>query len=106
MTQDDLFSSTEGDKQKRIGMGRAADVQFELLQTARAIGREVAIRRGEVTTDDVGQELKRRGLPDCLGHAAGSIFKSKEFEWSGRFKNSERISNHSRLLRVWILKAR
>ena len=93
MTQDDLFSSTEGDKQKRIGMGRAADVQFELLQTARAIGREVAIRRGEGTTDDVG-------------HAAGSIFKSKEFEWSGRFKNSERISNHSRLLRVWILKAR
>jgi hypothetical protein len=103
MRQNDLFDAAEGERQKRTGMGRAADVQYELLQIAREIAVEVAVKRGEVTTDDVGRELKRRGLPDCLGHAAGSIFKTKEFVWSGRFKKSARISNHSRLLRVWEL---
>jgi hypothetical protein len=118
MTQIDfLFNDTESRRRKREGMTRAVDTlqrvsivvlshhKHYLLNKAREIAREIAARKGETNSDEVSIELARRGYPDCIGPAAGSIFKSGDFVFTGRFVNSTRVTNHSRLLRVWALRA-
>ena len=102
--QSDLFSAEKGDRLKREGMAISRDKRSDELIVARSIAMEHVLRYGEVTADDVGECLDRRGLADCLGPAAGSIFKTKDFEWTGKYVKSARVSNHSRMLRVWRLK--
>ncbi len=105
MTQTDfVFDRQESARRKERGMAVAADHASTLLAKAREIAVEIARKKGEVTSDDVSIELGRRGWPDCLGPAAGSIFKTKDWAFTGKFVNSTRITNHSRLLRVWKLK--
>ena len=98
------FNAKESRDRKRIGMARAAVNRNVLLDKAREIARFLAQRDGETNADAVSQELMQRGYPDCIGPAAGSIFKTSEWIFTGRFVNSTRITNHSRLLRVWALR--
>lgn len=68
------------------------------------IARELAVKHGRVTADDVQAELIARikgYTPSCLGNAAGSIFK-KGFTMIGHTL-SARVSSHGNLLRVWKL---
>jgi hypothetical protein len=52
----------------------------------------------------VHEEMDRQNLgPENLGNAAGSIFR-RGFYFTGEFRNSERVSNHRRTIRVWRLK--
>lgn len=105
MTQTDfVFDRTESNRRKARGMAVAADHAPYLLGKAREIAKEIALKQGVVTSDDVSLELARRGWPDCLGPAAGSIFKTKDWAFTGEFVNSTRVTNHSRLLRVWKLR--
>lgn len=99
-----IFDYGESARRKRFGMSIAASKRHELLSMARKIAMQLARQNGETNCDQVSQELSRQGLPDCLGPAAGSIFKTADWEFTGRFVNSERTTNHSRLLRVWRLK--
>ena len=99
-----IFDAEESRDRKRIGMTRAAVNRNVLLDKAREIARFLAQRDGETNSDAVSQELMQRGYPDCIGPAAGSIFKTSEWVFTGRFVNSTRITNHSRLLRVWALR--
>lgn len=99
-----IFDAEESRDRKRIGMTRAAVNRNVLLDKAREIARFLAQRDGETNSDAVSQELMQRGYPDCIGPAAGSIFKTSEWVFTGRFINSTRITNHSRLLRVWALR--
>ena len=98
------FNAKESRDRKRIGMARAAVNRNVLLDKAREIARFLAQRDGETNADAVSQELMQRGYPDCIGPAAGSIFKTSEWVFTGRFVNSTRVTNHSRLLRVWALR--
>lgn len=84
-------------------MGLAADNAKEQLTLARKVAASIAARRGDrtVTADDVGRVLKEVYGLDTLGPAAGSLFKTPDWEWTGRFTKSKRVTNHSRLLRVW-----
>jgi inosine/xanthosine triphosphate pyrophosphatase family protein len=95
----DLFDQQRSDRAKREGMQRAADNGRTSLENARRIARQIALTREDlcITADDVG-----RLVPD-LGPAAGSLFKTDEWHWTGQFKKSSRVTNHSRLLRVWRL---
>jgi len=105
MMQTDLvFDRAESNRRKADGMAVAADHAPHLLGKAREIAVEIALSRGVVTADDVGLELARRGWPNCLGPAAGSIFKTKDWAFTGTFVSSTRVTNHSRLLRVWKLR--
>lgn len=99
-----IFDAEESSDRKRIGMAQAAVNRNVLLDKAREIARLLAQRHGETNSDAVSQELMQRGYPDCIGPAAGSIFKTSEWVFTGRFVNSTRITNHSRLLRVWALR--
>ncbi len=107
MTQLDIFDAVRSRRRKTHGMEVAAKHQNQLLEKAREVAKELATKDAnrETTSDEVSQELSRRGFPDCLGPAAGSIFKTTDWEFSGKFINSTRVTNHSRLLRVWRLRA-
>ena len=103
MTQTDLFDATESLVRKRWGMAVAEDAANSLLHLARQYAVEHALAWNEVTADHVSQWLENEGLPD-LGPAAGSLFRGKEWEFTGRFVQSTRKTNHARLLRIWRLR--
>jgi len=103
MKQNNLFDFRAGQRLKKEGMAAAADHYSGNLETAREIARRIARSRGVVTADDVGRILKKYWNIDSLGPAAGSIFKGSEWQWTGEFRKSSRVTNHGRLLRVWRL---
>ena len=103
MTQSDLFDAAESRRRKERGMALAADAAPTLLDRARSYAMGFALLQGSVTADDVSEWLEQQGLPD-LGPAAGSLFRGPEWEFTGRFVQSTRKTNHARLLRVWRLR--
>jgi hypothetical protein len=103
MTQSDLFDAAESRRRKAHGMAIAADAVPTMLDRARFFAAGLAVLQGEVTADDVSEWLEAKGLPD-LGPAAGSLFRGKEWEFTGRFIQSTRKTNHARLLRIWRLR--
>lgn len=103
------FNREESERLKREGMKQAADNSAS-LEFAREVAREIATKHRSdaglscATADDVGAELERRGYSGNLGPAAGSLFKGKEWEFTGQRIRSARKSNHARELKVWRLK--
>lgn len=87
------------------GMQTAAEHKASLLKHARKVAREVAIRKGEISMDDVARELQGQGVSIfALGNAAGSVFRGDEWEFCNRMVKSERAHSHGNLLRVWRLR--
>ena len=108
-SQKEMFDAVRADKEKEYGMAKAAKHKEDLLRYAQSIAREIAKARPshEITADDVQMVLVARGRkPDELGPAAGSLFRnSHQWRFTGRYVKSTRVSNHSRMLRVWKLVA-
>ncbi len=101
MTQSE-FDLTEGEQRRDAGMAVAESNHPEGIAVAKQVAVELAQQRGDVTADDVQAEMAERRIH--LRNAAGSIFKGKRWEWTGRVVKSSRVSNHARILRVWRLK--
>lgn len=101
---DDLFDALESERAKQEGMRVAADNRLDVLALARSIASDLGAQHGEVHADMVGRVLKDSYGIETLGPAAGSLFKTDQWEFTGRFKKSARVTNHSRLLRVWRFK--
>jgi hypothetical protein len=100
------FDATAGEQAKQLGMLYAAIARPALLEIAREGARDIAQRRGTVTADDVQAYLMELGyIPADLGNAAGSIFKGREWEFTGQWVGSARVSRHRNSLRVWRLRA-
>ena len=101
------FDPEVGEHQKQAGMGIAADNRSLLLQVARNFARELG-RFGGIVDADMVQRRMIETIPDYspeqLGNAMGSLFKGGEWEPTGEFKKSERVSNHRRLLYQWRLR--
>ncbi len=103
----DLFSLPQGKRKKAEGMTASARARNELLEEARDIARHIGRYSPEhlCTSDDVAQTFLQRGLKYAdLGNAAGSIFKGKEWEFSGRYTKSRRVSAHARDIKIWRLR--
>ncbi|HTF61190.1 MAG TPA: hypothetical protein VK638_00615, partial [Edaphobacter sp.] len=99
------FDLVAGEERKEAGIALASDRRAGVWGVALDTARRIARERGEVTADDVYRSLIAQGMdPLELGNAAGSIFRSKDFEFTGRWKKSKRISNHARQNRVWRLR--
>jgi len=96
------YDTDESLRLKQKGMELAAEKRPELLRIAREIAKEIATSQGTVTADDVAAELDNRSLPR-LGPAAGSLFKTPDFKWTGLRVFSEQMANHGREFRVWKL---
>ncbi len=100
---DELFDAEESERLKRLGMEAAAGNNRAALNLARRIARALGRQFGKVNADDVGRILKRDYDIESLGPAAGSLFRdpSKCWKWTGDWKKSSRITNHSRMIREW-----
>ncbi len=103
-----MFDLQKSEDLKAEGMGRAAAVREVDVEKAREIARMLCRgKRSEgkdptINADEVGKYMEDHGFKN-LGAAAGSIFRSKEFEFTGERINSARESNHARELKVWRL---
>ena len=89
---------------KQQGMESAMDANPTNLQIGRSIARELCLRHGSTTADEVGRLLWKRHRIESLGPAGGSLFKGGDFEPTGKMRKSSRKKNHARLLFVWQLK--
>jgi hypothetical protein len=98
-----LFDLPEGERRKELGMAHSRFTHEEVLLLARAIAKLHAFRHGTVTADDVQKELIKRGLPP-LGNAAGSLFRGDQWEFTGQWVKSHRVTNHARQNRTWRLR--
>lgn len=99
-----LFDFEQAKKSRDAGMALAAD-RSDLLGEWRRIALEVALKRADrrISIDDVGLEVQKRGLPNTLGNAAGSLFKETHWHFTGDRINSKKISSHAREIKVWKL---
>lgn len=101
----DLFDWAKSQEAKRSGTEQAAHSRAYMLTRARSIAVEVARRLGrDITIDDVLREMLHRGFDiKALGNAAGSIFKGDQWQFTGNYRPSVRISNHGRVVKIWKL---
>lgn len=101
-TQANLF---EGRKRKDSGMKRAAENRsIELSQAQWAAKVLAETYKTPITVDDVRRHYSETmKLPWTLGNAAGSIFKSPEWECVG-FVEASHPEAHGRIIRRWRLK--
>jgi len=99
----DLFDLAEAQRLKEEGMASAAANKHDLLNHARHVAKQIAMLRDSrtVTADDVSRAFVKEGITDSLGNAAGSIFRGKDWEFTGERVNSQRKTNHSREIKVW-----
>jgi hypothetical protein len=91
----------EAQKRKKEGMEEAARNRKRLLEVARDCAEEMSCY-GECTSDHVAGAMERSGYRyESLGNAAGSIFRGKEWVFTGEWVASKRPSSHGRMIRVW-----
>jgi len=99
-----LFDQSRGQLRKYVGMKSAAIHHKEKLELARAVAAILAMRNGTVSADEVGEALLKGYGIKTLGNATGSLFKGKDWIFTGQWKTSTRVSSHGRMLRVWRLR--
>ncbi len=100
------FDLSAGLVAREDGMNRAANNRAELLEIARTLVRKAALKNihRTATADDASEGLARIGWSaDALGNAAGSLFRGKEWEFTGTWSPSRRVTNHAHQNRVWRL---
>lgn len=102
------FDSKEGELRRSEGMEIAAVSRKHVLHLAQHACVEAAMARTgrTATADDAQKWLIDQGYSsDCLGNAAGSLFKDQgTWEFTGQWLPSQRVSNHGHKNRVWRLK--
>ena len=98
------FSEEISQVAKYVGMRSAAMSHKEVLEAARNAVRLVALSRTSrtATADDAQKFAAQAGMD--LGNGAGSLFRTDDWEFTGRWEPSTRVSNHGRFNRVWRLK--
>jgi hypothetical protein len=100
----DLFAGMEA---RDKGIEHAAECRNELVEQVRAHLSLLARSRGNrcVTADDFEHVLALMGKTNAdLGNAAGVIFRTESWEFTGAWTPSQRKSNRARYIRVWRLK--
>lgn len=99
--QFDLF---EGIKLKEEGQNKAALSKKYILELAREHAYKIALNNPlrECSIDDVQRIMIKDGID--LGMAAGSVFKGKDWEHTGKYVRTHRKSSHARNISVWRLK--
>jgi hypothetical protein len=104
LSQLKLFSLGDAERLKHEGMRSAANAKKAQLRLARDIAVRIALTRDDFTchADLVQSVLIEMGIN--LGNAAGSIFTQKDWQFTGEFVKSKRVSNHASIRRVWKLK--
>lgn len=99
------FSPELAEEARIVGMRSAALSHKEVLELARHAVRMMALNRPDKTaTADDAQRFLVAAKLQPLGNSAGSLFKAADWEFTGAWKPSVRVSNHGRFNRVWRLR--
>jgi len=94
----------EGERRKREGMAAAAQSKDSQLGYARELAMDLArANDGICDADMVAEALEREGRTG-LGNAAGSLFLTHVWEFTGLRVKSKRAHAHANELKVWRLK--
>ncbi len=100
-----MYDMQQSEQGKQEGMALAANIKQERLTKARLLAVEIALRQvnREITSDMVGIAMQAHGMPP-LGPSMGNLFRDGNWQFTGKYVKSSKVSNHSRMLRVWALK--
>lgn len=100
----DLFAALEA---RDAGMDQACESRNDLVNRVRNYVEYLAKQRvGRLATaDDCAEFLEKVGMSSRdLGNAAGAIFRTDDWEFTGAWTPSRRKTNNARPIRVWRLK--
>jgi hypothetical protein len=100
----DLFAGQEA---KDAGIAQANECRNELVEQLRGHLKLLARSRGNrvASADDFEHILSLIGKTYAdLGPAAGGVFKSSDWEFTGLWSPSQRKSNNARRIAIWRLK--
>lgn len=96
-----VFNLNEAIVLRDRGVKQVADNNKHFLTIARNVARRTAMRKGEITSDDV---RKNCPLEPLHPNAWGAVFKGKEWAFTGKYRTSHAVSRHGGLQRVWRLR--
>ena len=85
---------------KQIGMNFAAEKHRVILDTFRRIAMHFVVK-DTVDIDDVRRVAEELGYSYEPGNWLGSVFTTKEWEWTGEVKASTHPGSHGRMIKVW-----
>lgn len=97
-----IFNLSEAITQRDIGIHQIADNNKQFLKVARNVAYSIAIAKYEITADDVRKVCP---IDPLHPNAWGALFKSKEWEWTGKYRKSALVQGHGNMQRVWRLRA-
>ncbi len=95
------FNLSEAIARKEQGIQQVADNNEHFLEVVRNIARSLAEAKYEITCDDV---RKLCPIDPLHPNAWGAVFKTKEWEWTQKFRRSSLVQGHGNLQRVWRLR--
>lgn len=97
------LGAKEAQQAKDNGIALAASHRTKVLALARSIAFDLAAKNGGVTNaEDVAIQLEKMGIDSTqLGNAAGAIFRTKNWKFTGQFVTPVRLSRHGNQIRVW-----
>ena len=98
--QRDLFA---GEELKEKGQKRVEGNNAGFVREMRAQAERICSVKGSVTSDDLREYARIRGMVPDHPNAWGSIFRGKRWVRVG-YRKSEIASNHARTIAVWTLK--
>lgn len=83
------------------GIDQVSSHNLGFMDAARSVARMLCRVQGTVTSDDV---RKHSQVEPDHPNAWGAVFRSKEFEFTGEYRQSKLVSRHGAMQRVWRLK--
>lgn len=90
----------DGDDRKAMGLELVEVANAEFLSIMRAQAREVSLKHGQVTIDEVRTFADAQGLVPTSKHVWGAVFNSKGWKCIG-YAPSKIPTNHGHQNRVW-----
>lgn len=83
------------------GIKQVEDSNPRFLRVAREVAKSIARVKGEVTADDV---RKKCPLDPLHPNAWGGLFRTKDFEYTGRERVSKLVQGHGNKQKIWRLR--
>jgi hypothetical protein len=88
-------------KKKELGMAKAASNNNHMLVHFRSLAFLLLATPSEISIDDVRAYADKIGFQYIPGNWCGSVFNTKDFEWTGKMKKAEHVGSHGRLVKTW-----
>ena len=94
-----LFDYADAKAARDAGVSKISENNASWVERARTAAIDICQRRGEVTSDDLRKIVPSPAHPN----AWGAVFRSAVFAWTGRYVQSQAVSRHAGMQRVWKL---